>query len=142
MLLDGSLPGSSGDVMNKSQKYPHCSIFIDPLALVVSTGELSCTELGALIHKAFEEARRGNFGYLKSIPFVTGFHKGWIKRRPLPSHVKREVLSYGRCVVCATTERLTVDHKIPVIHGGGDEIENLQCLCSRCNREKGPEKNG
>lgn len=42
-----------------------------------------------------------------------------------------------RCVHCGTREELTVDHIIPVSKGGGDERENLQTLCKRCNSSKG-----
>lgn len=42
------------------------------------------------------------------------------------------------CARCGTKERkLTIDHIIPRIKGGSDEIKNLQVLCMKCNGEKG-----
>lgn len=45
----------------------------------------------------------------------------------------------GRCALCGATrdERtLDVDHIIPRSRGGRTEYENLQVLCSKCNRSK------
>lgn len=41
-----------------------------------------------------------------------------------------------RCRYCKTTEKLTVDHKVPLSIGGKDEAKNWQCLCLRCNQMK------
>lgn len=41
-----------------------------------------------------------------------------------------------RCVNCGTHKSLCIDHIIPVSRGGGNEIKNLQTLCSTCNRDK------
>ncbi|MBQ9376357.1 MAG: HNH endonuclease [Schwartzia sp.] len=30
-----------------------------------------------------------------------------------------------------------IDHILPRRYGGGDGLDNLQCLCVRCNRSKG-----
>lgn len=44
---------------------------------------------------------------------------------------------YG-CQMCHRTDvPLEVDHIIPVCHGGSSELDNLQTLCSDCNRGKG-----
>lgn len=41
------------------------------------------------------------------------------------------------CAYCGKRGgRLEVDHKIPFIKGGNDEIENLVTSCVRCNRQK------
>jgi 5-methylcytosine-specific restriction endonuclease McrA len=44
---------------------------------------------------------------------------------------------YGdRCLRCGTTESLTVDHIVPLVHGGSNDISNLQPLCISCNSWK------
>jgi len=47
--------------------------------------------------------------------------------------------SGGRCALCGTTKKdrpLEVDHIIPRSRGGKTTKENLQVLCSKCNRAK------
>ena len=34
-------------------------------------------------------------------------------------------------------ERLTIDHHLPVAHGGGHEVENLVPRCRSCNSKRG-----
>jgi 5-methylcytosine-specific restriction endonuclease McrA len=43
----------------------------------------------------------------------------------------------GCCQRCGTEERLTVDHIVPRVLGGDDNLNNLQVLCSHCNSSKG-----
>ena len=46
----------------------------------------------------------------------------------------------GKCAGCDYPKAyhgLDVDHDVPKSRGGGDEIENLNLLCPRCNRRKG-----
>jgi len=40
------------------------------------------------------------------------------------------------CVKCRSTLRLEIDHIFPKSLGGTDEIDNLQILCSSCNKKK------
>lgn len=40
------------------------------------------------------------------------------------------------CTYCGSHESLQVDHKFPRSRGGGNEISNLQWLCSKCNLTK------
>lgn len=41
-----------------------------------------------------------------------------------------------KCVVCGTSENLTVDHRIPYSKGGKTELSNLQTMCECCNQKK------
>src|SRR4051812_42089109 len=41
------------------------------------------------------------------------------------------------CRVCGTTQNLEVDHIVPKVNGGRDELVNLQVLCGPHNRSKG-----
>ena len=46
----------------------------------------------------------------------------------------------GVCKACRTHfpfRVMQVDHRVPQAHGGGDEYDNLQMLCSGCNARKG-----
>jgi 5-methylcytosine-specific restriction endonuclease McrA len=58
------------------------------------------------------------------------------RRVAIPVPVRNLVLATGRCLRCGRTERLSVDHIIPVAKGGSDELKNLQCLCLYCNCSK------
>jgi 5-methylcytosine-specific restriction endonuclease McrA len=42
-----------------------------------------------------------------------------------------------RCLCCGEQKTLTVDHVVPVAHGGSNDISNLQPLCGECNSRKG-----
>jgi len=46
--------------------------------------------------------------------------------------MKRKI-KMTRCKYCRNKENLTIDHKIPRIKGGSNDISNLQCLCKKCN---------
>lgn len=59
-----------------------------------------------------------------------------------PRSVKHQLFmaQKGRCSYCGRTHRtryLEIDHKHPVSRGGGNEIGNLQLLCTPCNMRKG-----
>ena len=62
-----------------------------------------------------------------------------ILRPKLPAAVRREVMDRDGhcCVVCGSEGPLHIDHVHPVSRGGGDEVDNLQVLCARCNVSKG-----
>jgi hypothetical protein len=41
-----------------------------------------------------------------------------------------------QCVSCYSSENIEVDHIIPNICGGSDNMDNLQTLCAKCNTLK------
>jgi hypothetical protein len=67
---------------------------------------------------------------------------GWEPHRA-PIAPKLRTLVYRRdgyaCVECGGDDvtQLTLDHRVPVSRGGGDDVENLRTLCRRCNSRKG-----
>jgi len=69
--------------------------------------------------------------------------KNKTNRSNLPLSLRFDIFrrdSY-RCQICGATAfdgvKLEIDHKIPVIKGGKDEMDNLWTLCFNCNRGKG-----
>lgn len=48
-----------------------------------------------------------------------------------------DVLASGACLACGATERLTVEHLIPLARGGQHARGNLALLCLSCNSSKG-----
>lgn len=69
--------------------------------------------------------------YPSSIPRFT--------RRPISA--KKRLTVYQRdgykCVVCGTSEDLTLDHVVPVALGGLNDMDNLQTMCRSHNSQKG-----
>ena len=65
---------------------------------------------------------------------------GWSARRRISSGWewgKRRDAVRARdrvCVRCGSTERLEVHHREPVVHGGSNELKELELLCARCHR--------
>ena len=59
-------------------------------------------------------------------------------RKSLPVQVRAQVLARDglRCTRCGATDRLTIDHIVPVAKGGSDDTTNLQTLCKSCNSGK------
>lgn len=44
---------------------------------------------------------------------------------------------YGnKCLCCGSTDRLTIDHVVPIVKGGRNTIDNIQPLCWKCNNFK------
>ncbi len=42
-----------------------------------------------------------------------------------------------KCNECNAKSEITLDHIIPLAHGGDNGLDNLQFLCRRCNSKKG-----
>lgn len=61
------------------------------------------------------------------------------RRQAIPRGLRYEVFTrdHGRCVECGSTFDLQFDHIIPLAMGGATSVDNLQLLCSDCNRRKG-----
>lgn len=60
---------------------------------------------------------------------------------PARSKAKRKAMKkmraeVGKCIKCGSTEKLTIDHIIPLSKGGSKAQSNWQILCLKCNRAK------
>jgi 5-methylcytosine-specific restriction endonuclease McrA len=62
--------------------------------------------------------------------------RGTASRPSVSLRDRKTVISAGKCAHCRTSQKLTVDHIIPLARGGAHDISNFQCLCAKCNREK------
>lgn len=58
----------------------------------------------------------------------------------ISAEMRSAVLDGKSCTHCGASERLEVDHIVPVSKGGKTEISNLQPLCRSCNASKGDRK--
>lgn len=101
-------------------------------ALWTSTRRLDSEQWMGLITQAInrEEAK------LASLAALTGEERE--SRPTIPSPVRVEVWRRdgGRCVRCASRDRLEFDHIIPLARGGGNTSRNIELLCEACNRAK------
>lgn len=61
------------------------------------------------------------------------------RKRKLDAALRKQVLERDayRCQECGTHLDLSVDHIIPEVLGGSDDLNNLQTLCGPCNSRKG-----
>lgn len=57
-----------------------------------------------------------------------------LRRKLLPTVFSRD---NHACQDCGATEKLTIDHIIPLFHGGSNDLANLRTLCLTCNCRKG-----
>lgn len=60
-------------------------------------------------------------------------------RKPIPEKIRYEVYARDdfKCKHCQIGTDLTIDHIMPVVRGGTNDIDNLQTLCRSCNSRKG-----
>lgn len=42
-----------------------------------------------------------------------------------------------RCTYCGSTTTLTIDHRVPLVRGGSNTLDNLTLACRPCNSRKG-----
>lgn len=74
-------------------------------------------------HSKRQEKRRAN---LKAAP------------GQLPKKIRDQLIEkFGElCMCCGSTEKVSIDHVIPISKGGSKSIENIQLLCIPCNVRK------
>lgn len=55
--------------------------------------------------------------------FIRDIKKSMVKQTP-------------QCILCGSSDKLEIDHIIPISKGGKNELSNMQVLCSKCNNLK------
>ena len=62
--------------------------------------------------------------------------------KELMKQLKQELIAlYGnKCMRCESTTKIVVDHIISRAKGGSNDLDNLQLLCWKCNKNKGVHK--
>lgn len=60
-----------------------------------------------------------------------GYGHGWRKLRDRVLERDKHL-----CQVCERNVATEVDHKVAKAHGGTDQPDNLQAICSACHRQK------
>jgi 5-methylcytosine-specific restriction endonuclease McrA len=96
--------------------------------------ELHSDDVAALVHARQHRKQR----QLDRAKDLMSLDADPSRRERIPEDVQRLVFRRdgGRCVKCGSRELLQFDHVIPVALGGSSTAENLQVLCTNCNREK------
>lgn len=115
-----------------------------PRTVVLGLGsELAAREL---VHVGLWEDEPDRWVMLRAVPAAPGCTPVELwklerddQRRRIPQWLRDAVFERDefRCVLCSTTEDLTLDHIHPWSKGGPDTEENLRVLCRPCNSSKG-----
>jgi len=91
-------------------------------------------DLSSAFNLAIKKGRK-NYDRLKRFKKSSSMRKGIFPK------LRYEIMQRdgNKCVLCGKTaleDRLEVDHIIPVVAGGTNEVKNLRILCSECNKGK------
>lgn len=106
----------------------------------ICSGAWSCRDVGLLMRRVREALHEGDDAFLDTLPWLGKRLVARRARAAIGHETRRRILARdnGTCRRCGVTNRLEIDHIVPVVHGGGDGDENLQVLCRPCNKRKGP----
>jgi 5-methylcytosine-specific restriction endonuclease McrA len=106
------------------------------------------------------ERERGRQRYLKDPKKHSDRQKQWRTNNPAKAHASVRAATYkrreasmgqfftaiewlallewhgGACIYCGSKTLIEIDHRIPLIRGGSNLIENIAPACRSCNRRK------
>jgi len=121
------------------------SFSINAREFVAGTCDMTPAEVGAMIRDMAVRWQKGDLSFVDLYPIARRAF-GVVqppavvqsRRRQLSRRVRDTVLWLAgyRCVYCAASGPLEIDHVIAKSLGGSDVIGNLQALCKPCNLAK------
>lgn len=119
---------------------PFAGFDLHTTPFIIHCGMMDARDVGLMVRGIEASLLAGDARTLEEFPFVGRIYRPRAKRAGVSPTVRRFVFARDgrRCRLCGCTERLEIDHIIPVVWGGTDEPENLQVLCKPCNLAKGP----
>lgn len=76
--------------------------------------------------------------YMIRARLLAGLRKGNMRLGSFLEDERLKLLLPQACCYCGSSERLSIDHLIPLHRGGLDLPENMVWACRTCNSSKGP----
>ena len=130
--------------MSQKLLYPNASALIDPGEHIIYNmrhGQ-GLEDAGRMWIKLAEDLLAGRFDEVRGLSFVERVATGGVRgRESIPPSVRNRIRACP-CAACGATDRIEVDHIIPVSKGGHGRESNLQPLCRPCNQSKGTKAMG
>ena len=115
--------------------YEMCNLYIDDVESIYDAGFISDDQL-IQYTQFIDRQRQRYFEFLDKRANKPRIRACKFTKDPA---VKRDVYGkYGKvCLCCGSDKNISLDHVIPVVSGGQNEINNMQPLCKSCNSRKG-----
>lgn len=127
----------------KAELFPYDTFDVDALLVeLVACGHIKRYEASDRRYiqiVKFTEHQQPHHMEIKSvIPAPEGFADKY-SHDPIGVPTRRRIYERDshRCVLCATTNALSIDHIVPITKGGTSDDDNLRTLCKSCNSSKG-----
>lgn len=109
----------------------------DPAAVTAIRTAMQGLVLNGVLLTGWDKRQRSADGSAERVrQYRERLHAG-TGRKSTP-YVSADIIALdgGACIYCGGTEKLCVDHMVPLICGGDHEQDNLACACRRCNSGK------
>lgn len=86
----------------------------------------------------WKDYQKPKYPQASKIPPPPGVETVDVERWYVPKEIRVKVFEKCRyqCVFCGSSEKLQIDHIIPIAKGGTSKEDNLQVLCANCNARK------
>lgn len=135
LLSDLYINNNMSSIQISEYFFQKTNIFITPRSVQRQLKKLNLTRpLNIAFNLAIQTGRK-SYAHLKK-PIKSSLLRRGINLKARYAVLQRDG---SRCVICGKTTKddiLVVDHIIPVVKGGTNDLNNLQTLCRECNHGK------